>query len=222
MFSWAPISARIRAPPIRRSACGWPASTTTWTMWGGMIPTTPSSRCWATGLSATITKGSHRLGLGAADRGVGPGPQHAVDHLFQGRERRDPAMKRLTRTGSRSPWHRSGARAVLWAQGQLLGNGGCRSVRTVQRDPYRPGPIPATSRMLKGTCCGQRRLQALPGAVEPGVHPVQPPGSGGAGAAARPHVDTGMGFERIVSVLQGVDSNYRTDLLLPLLDKVQE
>ncbi len=36
------------------------------------------------------------------------------------------------------------------------------------------------------------------------------------------HVDTGMGLERIVSVLQGVPSNYKTDLLLPLLDKVQE
>jgi alanyl-tRNA synthetase len=36
------------------------------------------------------------------------------------------------------------------------------------------------------------------------------------------HVDTGMGFERVVAVLQGVYSNYRTDLLSPLLDKVQE
>ena len=36
------------------------------------------------------------------------------------------------------------------------------------------------------------------------------------------HVDTGMGFERIVAVMQGVYSNYRTDLLSPLLDKVQE
>jgi alanyl-tRNA synthetase len=35
------------------------------------------------------------------------------------------------------------------------------------------------------------------------------------------HVDTGMGFERIVSVLQDVDSNYKTDLLAPLLDTVQ-
>ncbi len=35
------------------------------------------------------------------------------------------------------------------------------------------------------------------------------------------HVDTGMGFERIVSVLQGVDSNYRTDLLFPLIEKVR-
>ena len=36
------------------------------------------------------------------------------------------------------------------------------------------------------------------------------------------HVDTGMGFERIVSVMQGVDSNYRTDLLMPLIKVVME
>ena len=35
------------------------------------------------------------------------------------------------------------------------------------------------------------------------------------------HVDTGMGFERIVSVMQGVNSNYRTDLLFPLIQTVQ-
>ncbi len=36
------------------------------------------------------------------------------------------------------------------------------------------------------------------------------------------HVDTGMGFERIVAVIQGVSSNYRTDLLWPLVLKTQE
>jgi alanyl-tRNA synthetase len=35
------------------------------------------------------------------------------------------------------------------------------------------------------------------------------------------HVDTGMGLERIVSVLQGVYSSYKTDLLSPLMDTIQ-
>jgi len=38
---------------------------------------------------------------------------------------------------------------------------------------------------------------------------------------AATHVDTGMGLDRIVSVLQDVDSNYKTDLLKPLIDRVQ-
>lgn len=37
----------------------------------------------------------------------------------------------------------------------------------------------------------------------------------------RRHVDTGMGFERIVSIIQGVNGNYETDLLKPLLDETQ-
>ncbi len=36
------------------------------------------------------------------------------------------------------------------------------------------------------------------------------------------HVDTGMGLERIVSVIQDVDSNYKTDLLSPMMDVVQQ
>jgi len=35
------------------------------------------------------------------------------------------------------------------------------------------------------------------------------------------HVDTGLGLERIALVLQGVDSNYKTDLLSPTMDTIQ-
>ncbi len=38
----------------------------------------------------------------------------------------------------------------------------------------------------------------------------------------KPSVDTGMGLERIASVLQGANTNYGTDLFLPIIDKVKQ
>ncbi|MFT6685328.1 MAG: alanyl-tRNA synthetase, partial [Bacteroidia bacterium] len=36
------------------------------------------------------------------------------------------------------------------------------------------------------------------------------------------HVDTGMGFERLVRVLQGVSSNYDTDIFMPLIKRLEK
>jgi len=36
------------------------------------------------------------------------------------------------------------------------------------------------------------------------------------------HIDTGLGLDRVAAILQNTDSNYRTDLLFPLVEAVQE
>jgi alanyl-tRNA synthetase len=36
------------------------------------------------------------------------------------------------------------------------------------------------------------------------------------------HVDTGMGFERICAVMQHVDSNYDTDVFMPIIKKIEQ
>ncbi len=38
----------------------------------------------------------------------------------------------------------------------------------------------------------------------------------------KPSIDTGLGLERVISVLQGVPTNYDTDLFIPIMEKVSE
>jgi alanyl-tRNA synthetase len=39
---------------------------------------------------------------------------------------------------------------------------------------------------------------------------------------AKPNIDTGMGLERISSLLQGADTNYGTDLFVPIIQRIEE
>ncbi len=38
----------------------------------------------------------------------------------------------------------------------------------------------------------------------------------------KPSIDTGLGLERVASVLQGVDTNYGSDLFVPIIEKIEE
>ncbi|MCK5833193.1 alanine--tRNA ligase [bacterium] len=46
--------------------------------------------------------------------------------------------------------------------------------------------------------------------------------SGSITPLAKQHVDTGLGLERVVSILQGVKENYETDLFTPIISKIEE
>ena len=131
--------------------------------------------------------------------------RQALRHLFQGDKAISPPTRKPPISGSSSPALPATC-PVLWAQGKLLADGRVRSLRPVLRNPLSTGARncdnlrgPAHECGVNGECTRYLELWNNvfiqynlfeDGRLEP---------------LPAKHVDTGMGFERIVSVLQDVE-----------------
>ena len=103
---------------------------------------------------------------------------------------------------------------------ELLGDGRHGALRPLLRSPLlqgRPDPVPGAS--LSGLECGCDRFVEIWNNVFMEFD-RQPDGT--LAPLPAPSIDTGMGLERIVAVLQNKLSNYDTDLFEPLLQKIAE
>ena len=101
-------------------------------------------------------------------------------------------------------------------QGQFLGHGGYRTVRTVLGDPHRPGDGMGCGRPDCRPGCDCDRYLELWNLVfmqfnRKERRTLEP--------LPKPSIDTGMGLERMAAVIQKVPSNYDTDLFAPMMSQ---
>jgi alanyl-tRNA synthetase len=110
---------------------------------------------------------------------------------------------------------RLGDKDNFWQMGETGPCGPCSEIHYDMR------------RRARGTDVTQEEFERwasgrVPGAVEPGVHAVRPLADGTLTPLPAPSIDTGAGLERLCAVLQGVDSNYKTDLFMALIERAVE
>ncbi|KPJ48543.1 MAG: hypothetical protein AMJ41_04705 [candidate division Zixibacteria bacterium DG_27] len=127
------------------------------------------------------------------------------DEAFEIWRKIDPALKgRVLRFGEKDNF---------WSMGDVGPCGPCSEIHYDQGEEFSCGPG------CKGIECDCDRFSELWNLVFMQFNRDE---SGKMTPLPKPSVDTGAGLERFCAVMQGVHSNYDTDLLKPLVEKVVE
>src|SRR5438477_611664 len=112
---------------------------------------------------------------------------------------------------------RLGEKDNFWAMGDTGPCGPCSEVHFHQGDE-----LPCALEQSGGTCLGPAcecdRWLEIWNLV---FMQFNRDASGKMTALPKPSIDTGMGLERVAAVLQGVQSDYDTDLFRPLITRVE-
>jgi alanyl-tRNA synthetase len=111
---------------------------------------------------------------------------------------------------------RLGEKDNFWAMGDTGPCGPCSEVHFHQGD-HLPCAEEAAGRVCLGPACECDRWLEIWNLV---FMQFNRDARGTLTPLPRPSIDTGMGLERIAAVMQGKQSNFDTDLLRPLIDKV--
>ncbi|HLK91474.1 MAG TPA: alanine--tRNA ligase [Polyangia bacterium] len=104
----------------------------------------------------------------------------------------------------------------FWAMGETGPCGPCSEIHYLQGNDIHCA-IEAAGGACQGPACDCDRWVEIWNLVFMQFEQVAP---GDRRPLPKPSVDTGMGLERLCAVLQGVRSNYETDLIRPLIDRV--
>ena len=113
---------------------------------------------------------------------------------------------------------RLGEEDNFWAMGDTGPCGPCSEVHFNQGD-HLPCAEEQAGRVCQGAACDCDRWLEIWNLV---FMQFNRDASGQMTPLPKPSIDTGMGLERVAAVLQGKQSNYDTDLLRPLITRVEE
>ncbi len=113
--------------------------------------------------------------------------------------------------------HRLGDRDNFWQMADTGPCGPCSEVHYDMRPRAEWGTVPETEEFERRGEAGE--FLELWNLV---FMQFDRDGSGEHTPLPAPSIDTGLGLERLAAVMQGVGSNYHTDLFMPLLDRVAE